>query len=72
MDPDRYPYDDGEVIMKKVMSPEQWGSTSDDEGEYLISRDSLIKTGLTLQDNDPKENPTTSTPFSTLGRFEIN
>ena len=27
-DPDRYPYDDGEVIMKKVMSLEQWGLTS--------------------------------------------
>ena len=71
-DPDRYPYDDGEVIMKKVMSPEQWGSTSGDEGEYLIPRDSPLKTGITLQDNDPKENPTTSTPFSPLSRFGIN
>ena len=71
-DPDRYPYDDGEVIMKKVMSSEQWGSTSGDEGEYLIPREPLLKPDITLQDNDLKENPTTSTPFSPLSRFEIN
>ena len=71
-DPDRYRYDDGEVIMKKVMSPEQWGSTSGEEGEYLIPRESPLKTGITLQDNDLKENPTTSTPFSPPSRFEIN
>ena len=71
-DPDRYPYNDGEVIMKKVMSPEQWGSTSGKEGEYLIPRESPLKTGITLQDNDLKENPATSTPFSPPSRFEIN
>ena len=71
-DPDRYPYNDGEVIIKKVMSPEQWGSTSGEEGEYLIPRESPLKTGITLQDNDLKENPATSMPFSPLRRFEIN
>ena len=71
-DPDRYPYDDGEVIMKKVMSLEQWGLMSGDEGEYLIPREPPLKPDITLQDNDPKENPTTSTPFSPPSRFEIN
>ena len=71
-DPDKYPYDDGEVIMKKVMSSEQWGLTSGDEGEYLIPREPLLKPDITLQDNDLKENPTTSMPFSPLSRFEIN
>ena len=75
-DPDRYPYDDGEVIMKKVMPSEQWGSTSGDEGEYLIPREiprePILKPDITLQDNDLKQNPTTSTPFSPLSRFEIN
>ena len=71
-DQDRYPYDDGEVIMKKVMSLEQWDSTSGDEGEYLIPREPLLKPDITLQDNDLKENPTTSTPFSPRSRFEIN
>ena len=45
------------------MSLEQWGSTSGEEGEYLIPRESPLKTGITLRDNDLKENPTTSTPF---------
>ena len=43
-----------------------------DEGEYLIPREPLLKPGITLQDNDLKENPTTSTCFSPLSRFEIN
>ena len=54
------------------MSPEQWGSTSGEEGEYLIPRESPLKTGITLQDSDLKENPTTSTPFSPPSRMEIN
>ena len=63
-DPDRYPYNDGEEVMKKVMSPEQCGSTSGEEGEYLIPRESPLKIGITLQESDLKENLTTSTPFS--------
>ena len=39
MGPDKYPYDDGEVVMKKVMPSEQWGSVLGEEGEYLIPRE---------------------------------
>ena len=37
-DPGIYPYNDGEVAMKKVMSPVPWDSTSGEEGEYLLPR----------------------------------
>ena len=36
---DKYPYDDGEVVMKRVMPLEQWDSVSDEEGEYLIPKE---------------------------------
>ena len=71
-DPSRYPYNDGEVVMKKIMSPAPWGSTLGKEGEYLLPREPPLKTDITLQDSDLKENPTTSMPFSPPSRMEIN
>ena len=71
-DPSMYPYNDGEVIMKKVMSPVPWGSTLGEEGEYLLPREPPLRTDITLQNSDLMENPTTSTPFSPLTRMEIN
>ena len=66
-DPDKYPYDDGEVIMKKVMLLEQWDSVPGEEGEYLIPREipgePMLKSDIIPNNNDIKQNPTTSTPF---------
>ena len=71
-DPSMYPYNDGEVVMKKVMSPVPWGSTSGEEEEYLLPREPPLRTDITLQNSDLKENLTTSTPFSPPTRMEIN
>ena len=71
-DPSMYPYNDGEVVMKKVMSPVSWGSTSGKEGEYLLPKEPPLRTDITLQNSNLKENPMTSTPFSPLTRMEIN
>ena len=36
---DKYPYDDREVVMKRVMPLEQWDSVLGEEGEYLIPKE---------------------------------
>ena len=66
------PYNDGEVVMKKVMSPVPWGSTSGEEGEYLLPKEPPLRTDITLQNSNLMKNPTTSTPFSPPTRIEIN
>ena len=71
-DPGMYPYNDGEVIMKKVMSPVPWGLTAGKEGEYLLPKEPPLKTDSTLQSSNLMKNPTTSTPFSPPTRIEIN
>ena len=67
-----YPYNDGEVVMKKVMSLVPWDLTSGKEGEYLLPKEPPPRTDITLQNSDLKENPTTSMPFSPLTRMEMN
>ena len=67
-----YPYNDGEVVMKKVMSLVPWGSTLGEEGEYLLPKEPPLRTDISLQNSNLKENPTTSTPFSFQTRMEIN
>ena len=52
-----YLYNDGEVALKKVMSPVPWDSTSGEEEEYLV------KTNVTPQDIPPTGIPATSTPL---------
>ena len=67
-----YPYNDGEVTIKKVMSLVPWGSTSGEEGEYLLPKEPPLKTDITLQNSNLTKNPTTSTPFPPPTRIEIN
>ena len=67
-----YPYNDGEVAMKKVMSPVPWDLTSGEEGEYLLSREPIVKTNTTPQNILPVKNPATSTPLSPLTRVELD
>ena len=62
-DPSMYPYDDGEVVMKKVMSLVPWGPTSGKEGEYLLPKEPPLRTDITLQNSDLKKTPLLSCPF---------
>ena len=71
-DPSMYPYNDTEVVMKKVMSLVPWDLTSGEEGEYLLLKEPPLRTDITLQNSDLKENPTTSMPFSPRTRMEMN
>ena len=67
-----YPYNDGEVAMKKVMSPVPWDLTSDEEGEYLLPREPPLKLIITPQNILPVTNPAMSTPLSPPTRVELD
>ena len=69
---DKYPYDDGEVAITKVMPSEQWDSVSVEEGEYLIPEEIPREPLFKSNNGDRRQNPTTSTPFSPLSGYEIN
>ena len=69
---DKYPYDDGEVAIKKIMPSEQWNLVSVEEGEFLIPKEIPREPILKSNNGDARQNPTTSTPFSPPSGYEIN